>query len=156
MPISSLQSSTRTGMATSGSSVSRWGSWGISIGAGTPCRRRSRALRSRGDLRRIESVSGWLWRMLVNVCLADKRHPSDRFGVSEEAAANGHADEWPEVRAMVAALPERQRLVLFLRHYADLDYRQIAEVVGVERGTVAATLHTAHQKIREAMTEVQA
>jgi RNA polymerase sigma factor (sigma-70 family) len=116
----------------------------------------ARALRSRGDLRRIESVSGWLWRTLVNVCLADKRHPSDRFGVSEEAAANGHADEWPEVRAMVAALPERQRLVLFLRHYADLDYRQIAEVVGVERGTVAATLHTAHQKIREAMTEVQA
>ena len=44
--------------------------------------------------------------------------------------------------------------MLFLRHYADLDYENIAEIVGVERGTVAATLHAAHAKVREAMTEV--
>ena len=115
----------------------------------------ARALRSRGDLRRIESVNGWLWRTLTNVCLAEKRHALAPLGVTESAAANGHAEDWPEVKALVAALPERQRVVLFLRHYADLDYRQIAEAVGIERGTVAATLHTAHQKIRDAMTEVQ-
>jgi len=45
--------------------------------------------------------------------------------------------------------------VLFLRHYADLDYESIAEVVGVERGTVAATLHAAHAKVREALKEVR-
>ena len=39
---------------------------------------------------------------------------------------------------MIAGLPERQRLVLFLRHYADLDYDTIAQVAGIERGTVAA------------------
>jgi RNA polymerase sigma factor (sigma-70 family) len=116
----------------------------------------ARALRSRGDLRRIESVSGWLWRTLMNVCLAEKRRPLDRRVVPDEAATNGHADDWPEVRAMVAALPERQRMVLFLRHYADLDYQQIAEIAGVDRGTVAATLHAAHRTIRKAMTEVQA
>jgi RNA polymerase sigma-70 factor (ECF subfamily) len=114
-----------------------------------------RALCSRGDLRSIESLDGWLWRTLTNVCLAEKRHPLDRLDVSVQAATNGHADELPEVRAMVAALPERQRVVLFLRHYADLDYLQIAEAVGIERGTVAATLHTAHRKIRDAITEVQ-
>jgi hypothetical protein len=31
--------------------------------------------------------------------------------------------------------------MLFLRHYADLDYDGIAEVVGNRRGTVAAALH---------------
>jgi DNA-directed RNA polymerase specialized sigma24 family protein len=56
---------------------------------------------------------------------------------------------------VIAALPERQRLVLFLRHYADLDYDTIGTAAGVERGTVAATLHAAHARVREAMKEVQ-
>ena len=114
----------------------------------------ARALRSRSELRRIESLDGWLWRTLLNVCLAEKRHPTERLEAGRERAANGQPAEWPEVRAAVAALPERQRVVLFLRHYADLDYRQIAEVVGVERGTVAATLHVARRKVKEAIEEV--
>jgi RNA polymerase sigma factor (sigma-70 family) len=73
---------------------------------------------------------------------------------SYELEANGRPDDWLEVRAVIAGLPERQRLVLFLRHYADLDYHTIAEVAGIERGTVAATLHAAHGKVRTAMTEV--
>jgi DNA-directed RNA polymerase specialized sigma24 family protein len=43
---------------------------------------------------------------------------------------------------------------VFLRHYADLDYQLIAEALRIERGTVAATLHRAHEKIRKTMTEV--
>ena len=115
----------------------------------------ARALRSRGDLHRVESLHGWLWRTLVNVCQVENRHPLARLDETREPEANGHAEEWFEVRAVIAALPERQRLVLSLRHYADLDYQNIAEVVGIERGTVAATLHTAHQKVREAIKEVQ-
>ena len=61
------------------------------------------------------------------------------------AGANGQADEtcW----AWVAALPERQRLAVYLRYYADLDYRAIAHVLGVEVGTVSATLSSAHQAL---------
>jgi RNA polymerase sigma factor (sigma-70 family) len=115
----------------------------------------ARGLRSRGDLRDVESVGGWLWRTLLNVCRVEMRHPVDRVALTLEVASNGHADDWPEVRAVIATLPERQRLTLFLRHYADLDYDGIAEVLGVERGTVAAALHSAHEKIREALTEVR-
>jgi RNA polymerase sigma factor (sigma-70 family) len=67
---------------------------------------------------------------------------------------NGPAREWPELRGAIAALPERQRLALFLRHYADLDYESIAAVLGVRRGTVAATLHAARESLRQALTEV--
>lgn len=109
----------------------------------------ARALRSRGDLRRLESLNGWLWRILVNVCRIESRHPSlrlsDDWDVSAENETHG---EWLGLRAVIATLPERQRLVLFLRHYADLDYDHIAHAVGVERGTVAATLHQAHEKVR--------
>jgi RNA polymerase sigma factor (sigma-70 family) len=84
----------------------------------------------------------------------EQRHRPEAANVLPDVPANGHAVDWGDLRAVVAALPERQRLVLFLRHYADLDYARIAAVVGVERGTVAATLHAAHHKIRQAIEEV--
>jgi RNA polymerase sigma-70 factor (ECF subfamily) len=112
------------------------------------------ALRSRGDLQHAESLYAWLWRIVVNVCRVEKRHSGTGLDERYELAANGQPGDWSEVRAAIAALPERQRLVLFLRHYADLDYQTIAQVTGIERGTVAATLHAAHRKVRDAMTEV--
>src|SRR5206468_6238374 len=39
---------------------------------------------------------------------------------------------------------ERQRLVLFLRYYADLDYAAIADTLGIGPGTVGASLNHAH------------
>jgi sigma-70-like protein len=45
---------------------------------------------------------------------------------------------------VVAELPERQRLVVFLRYFADLDHARIAEALEIRPGTVAATLHAAH------------
>jgi RNA polymerase sigma factor (sigma-70 family) len=48
----------------------------------------------------------------------------------------------------VRNLPERQRVAVFLRYWADLDYRAIAEVLEVEVGTVSATLSAAHQSLR--------
>jgi RNA polymerase sigma factor (sigma-70 family) len=114
----------------------------------------ARALRSRGDLRRIESLHPWLWRTLVNVCRVEKRHSLASLEEVPEREPSREPAETFEIRAVITALPERQRLVLFLRHYADLDYENIAEVAGIERGTVAATLHAAHQKVREALTEV--
>lgn len=121
----------------------------------------ARALRSRSDFRGDGSLEAWVWRTLTNVCLKEMRQRSARASGAPSpdagaSSANAKADEWPELRAAIAALPERQRLILFLRHYADLDQQRIAEVVGVERGTVAATLHAAHAALRKTIVEVQA
>lgn len=107
----------------------------------------ARGIRSRFDFRRESSLETWLWRMLVNICSDEHRRAAatPRF----EPPPNGTVEEWPELRAAVAALPERQRLALFLRHYADLDYDAIAGALGVQRGTVAATLHAAHKALRQ-------
>jgi RNA polymerase sigma-70 factor, ECF subfamily len=113
-----------------------------------------RALRSRGELRRVESLPAWLWQTVVNVCRDEYRHAVAYLDEGYEPEAHNAAEPNIELRAVIAALPERQRLVLFLRHYADLDYDSIAKVLGIERGTVAATLHKTHAKLREAMTEV--
>ena len=55
----------------------------------------------------------------------------------------------------VRNLPERQRVAVFLRYWADLDYRAIAEVLEVEVGTVSATLSSAHQSLRRSVQEVE-
>ena len=113
-----------------------------------------RALGSLRAFRGEGSLEGWLWRTLVNVCLAERRKrvpiPS---ALADEPPRDG-APDWPEVRTAIARLPERQRLTLFLRHYADLDYDQIAAVLGVARGTVAATLHAAHARLHDVLREV--
>jgi RNA polymerase sigma-70 factor, ECF subfamily len=113
-----------------------------------------RAIRSLSDFRGEGSLEAWLWRTLVNVCIAERRRQLPRVDEVPEAAAGYEATEWPELRAAIADLPERQRMTLFLRHYADLDYEQIAAVLGVSRGTVAATLHAAHAKLRNVLEEV--
>jgi RNA polymerase sigma-70 factor (ECF subfamily) len=113
----------------------------------------ARAIRSRFDFRGEGSLEGWIWRTLVNLCADERRSAEPR--TPTESASNGHPPEWPEVRAAVAALPERQRLALFLRHYADLDYEAIATALGVQRGTVAASLHAAHESLRRTLSEVQ-
>jgi RNA polymerase sigma factor (sigma-70 family) len=48
-----------------------------------------------------------------------------------------------------------QRLALFLRYYADLDYAGIAEALDISRGTVSATLHAAHATLQTQLSEVR-
>ena len=118
----------------------------------------ARALRHRHEFRGEGSLDAWVWRTVLNVALTQRRTGGRETATDtlEELAAptNGHASESAEVRAAVAALPERQRHALFLRHYADLSYDEIADVLGVARGTVAATLHAAHDAVRRAMEGV--
>jgi DNA-directed RNA polymerase specialized sigma24 family protein len=45
-------------------------------------------------------------------------------------------------------------LAVFLRYYADLDYRAIATALGIEVGTVSATLSAAHTALRRSLKEV--
>jgi DNA-directed RNA polymerase specialized sigma24 family protein len=43
--------------------------------------------------------------------------------------------------------------VLFLRYYADLDYRTIAETLDVAPGTVGVTLSTARARLQQLLEE---
>jgi RNA polymerase sigma-70 factor (ECF subfamily) len=117
----------------------------------------AQALREQQSFRGEGPLEAWVWRTVINAALAARRRRVARRETPEPAGtanANGHAEDSP-VRAWVAALPERQRLTVYLRYYADLDYRAIAEALGVEVGTVSATLSSAHQALRRSMQEVE-
>ena len=113
----------------------------------------ARAIRSRSSYKARGSVEGWLWRVVVNAA-RDRRVPPVEPEVEQaaEAVAGG---EPGALRAAIARLPERQRLAVFLRYFADLDQASIAKVLGVRPGTVAATLHTARESLRKSLEEVE-
>ena len=110
----------------------------------------SHAIRERRSFRGDGPLEAWLWRAVVNAAKSARRRNTvlDPFEIVPEAAANGQPAEDKEIRARIAALPERQRLVVFLRYYADLDYEAIATALGIKTGTVSATLNAAHAALR--------
>ncbi|MGH3050447.1 MAG: sigma factor-like helix-turn-helix DNA-binding protein, partial [Gaiellaceae bacterium] len=47
----------------------------------------------------------------------------------------------------------RERLALFLRYFADLDYAQIAAVLDVKSGTVGASLNSGRARLGRLLKE---
>jgi RNA polymerase sigma factor (sigma-70 family) len=119
------------------------------------------AVYRRSQFRGEGSLEGWLWQIVVHSARDTSRRASRRLLRGREAppvervAAIGDGDPAGVVHGLVAELPERQRLVLFLRYYADLDYGSIAEALEISPGTVGATLTQAREGLRALMTEVK-
>jgi RNA polymerase sigma-70 factor (ECF subfamily) len=109
------------------------------------------ALRQRRSFRGDGPLEAWVWRIVVN---AATRARTDAHLAQIDAHVEPADAERP-VRDAIAQLPERQRLVLFLRYYADLDYASIATALEIAPGTVAASLHAAHQSLRRQLEEAR-
>ena len=117
-------------------------------------------VRSRSQFNGRGTLEGWVWKAVVHSALSrqrrDRVRQEERLDDLLEAASDYLEEDGvvADVRSAVAALPARQRAVLFLRYYADLDYQSIADAAGVSEGTVAATLHAAHKALRKRFEEV--
>lgn len=109
----------------------------------------AKAVRKRRSYRRRGSLEAWVWRIVVNAARdARRRRPlCPEAGELRLAETNGHGPTLP-----LELLTERQREVLFLHYYADLDYATIADTLGISSGTVGATLSTARGVLRRALT----
>jgi RNA polymerase sigma factor (sigma-70 family) len=114
------------------------------------------AVRNRRSFRGAGGLDAWVWTIVVREArrLGRAEHHLTLDHLSEELSAtpasNGHGDvESLGIRRFIASLPERQREAVFLRYFADLDYRTIARVLEIEPGTVSATLSAAHQTLRK-------
>ena len=116
-----------------------------------------RAVRKRASFKSESPLEAWVWRIVINEALALRRSRASEFENLSESATTPSTNHTPEqdraVRAWVAALPQRQRLAVFLRYFADLDYQSIAVALEVEVGTVSATLATAHAALRHSYEE---
>ena len=111
------------------------------------------AVQKRRKFRGEGPLAAWIWRMVVNSAFKERSRARPLQLVERDAS---EANELPlAITETVARLPERQRLMLFLRYYADLEYEAIAVALEVSPGTVGATLNAAHTSLRRLLQEVR-
>jgi RNA polymerase sigma-70 factor (ECF subfamily) len=95
------------------------------------------------------SLEAWIWRIVVNRALDTRRRvtnvPLDFELVAVDAAADG------VLAAAVLGLPARRRAMVLLRYVAGLKNTEIAAVLGISEGTVAATLSQARDALAAVM-----
>jgi RNA polymerase sigma factor (sigma-70 family) len=116
----------------------------------------ARAVRGQAGFRGEGSLNGWIWRIVINTTLSQTRarRPTSTLADDPSSPDNGHTDAATErVRSALRGLPKRQRLILFLHYYADLDYATIAEAIGISTGTVGVALHKARASMRRRLEE---
>jgi RNA polymerase sigma-70 factor (ECF subfamily) len=126
-----------------------------------------------GSLRRFEGRSSfytWLYRLVFNQCLDHKRKDKsgrhveweeERFGeeqVLDPSVAGGlpgpeeeltRAELRVAMAEAIAQLPDEARETLLLREVEGLRYAEIAEALGIPKGTVMSRLHYARKRLQE-------
>ncbi|HKN63110.1 MAG TPA: sigma-70 family RNA polymerase sigma factor [Gaiellaceae bacterium] len=106
----------------------------------------AKALRKRRRFRGQGSLEAWVWRIVVNAARDSRRRK--RRDTIAPTPVDARADE---LGLPLELLTDRQREVLFLRYYADLDYTTIAAALEISPGTVGATLSAARETLRGAL-----
>lgn len=103
------------------------------------------------EVERMASPGGWVYTVALNQVrrwarrrLLERRYVA-RFGVQDVLVEMPELDD--ELWAAVHALPPRARTAIGLRYVADLPEAEIATILGVSRGTVAATLSKARKRL---------
>lgn len=124
-----------------------------------------------GTLKKPELFDAWMYRIIFNVCMDEKRKLARKPDASADmdVAAAIVAEKDPEVipeqkltenvekEAIMAALnelPDRYRMCMILYYYEDMSYSEIAETLSVSEQVVANTLNRAKEKLRESLGDV--
>jgi len=124
------------------------------------------ALRHRRSYRGEASITTWLYTITLNICrkrLNKRRRGEQLLAVLQGLFhLKGEAHERPEEAALreetqadvlraVQRLDEKHRLPVLLRYYHDLPTAEIAQILGLNEGTVHSRLFTARERLRAAL-----
>lgn len=126
-----------------------------------------RVYRSRHAYEPSAKFTTWLFRITTNVALnhfRDERHDNQNISL-DAPTSSGKRFEAPdgrrsieqylvnqatahEIREAIQALPDKQRAAVLMHKYQDLDYNQIANVLGMSRSAVKALMFRAYERLR--------
>jgi RNA polymerase sigma-70 factor (ECF subfamily) len=59
-----------------------------------------------------------------------------------------------EIQAALQSLPEGSRMAIYYADVEDFSYAQIAEIMGIPKGTVMSRLHRGRRRLRELLFEL--
>lgn len=112
------------------------------------------ALRAYPDLESDLNLRGWLLRIAQRKALDAHRAsgrlptPSDRLPETPVAPVEP-VDGEPELWAHVRALPEKQRMAVFLRSVADLSYAEVGAALDCSQDAARRNVHEGLKRLRE-------
>jgi RNA polymerase sigma factor (sigma-70 family) len=118
------------------------------------------------DLERVDARP-WLYGIATNLIRNHRRAEARRWRAMARDVAGAGAEPEPEadgaaarvtaqaargeLARVLAGLPSRQRDVLLLYAWADLEYEEIAQALGLPVGTVRSRLHRARAAMKEGL-----
>jgi len=116
----------------------------------------------------------WFYRILMNLAIdhlrkrkpwkqtdysdaldheSDNAHPSVASAPSEGPASHVDTQELSEhIQAALSQIPEHHRAVILLREVEGLSYAEMAEVLGIPKGTIMSRLFHARRKLQTLLT----
>lgn len=116
----------------------------------------SKALERWDRVSAMDSPDAWVTRVAINEMKRQLRRRNlevrllrRRPLVDATQPPTPHSEIWDAV----GELPARQRLAVVLRYVGDFDEADISTVMGVARGTVAATLFTARARLADTLAD---
>ena len=132
-----------------------------------------RIYRSAKTFRARAKFSTWMYRIATNLCINTLAKPghwketpvaayleSESEGLDDrlidpsdqpdEVVVKKERESW--VRSAVACLPEDQRVVVIMRHYHDLKFREIAEILGCPISTIKSRMTTGMERLGQMLS----
>ena len=103
---------------------------------------------------RIESPRAWVTTVATNLARSGyrrrwtERRAQERLSSAEPREPTGAS---VDLRRALAELPARQREMVVLRYYLDMDVREVATALKVNEGTVKTSLHRARKSLAAAL-----
>ena len=99
------------------------------------------------------SPTGWTYKVSLNVARRSaRRRTLERRLLRRIRQHEDVPGPTGELWLIVADLAPRQRTAVLLRHVGQLTEQEIADVMGVARGTVSSTLRSAYRRLGAALT----
>ncbi|OGS27635.1 MAG: hypothetical protein A2297_01425 [Elusimicrobia bacterium RIFOXYB2_FULL_48_7] len=108
------------------------------------------------------AFSTWLYRIVYNTYLDNKKKAYNRHKVSEVPLDDTRlVEEQPgepgisadSVKSALALLPEKFRSIITLYHVETMSYSEISRVTGLSQGTVMSRLNRARKKLKKIFLE---
>jgi RNA polymerase sigma-70 factor (ECF subfamily) len=117
----------------------------------------ARAFQKWSSLSRLERPATWVFVVAVRQARRNqrRRHRSLKASVwaAEPLPPTENVDSRLTVATALLQLAPRQRMAIVLRYYADLPVKDIAKAMSCREGTVKATIHSAHDRLRSLLSD---
>jgi RNA polymerase sigma-70 factor, ECF subfamily len=116
----------------------------------------------RGD----SEFTTWLYRLVVNACLDERRRRRRLLPWGESVAMKNPSEKKPQekqyarleiaeaVQAAIGELKPKFRMPILLKYIEGLSYEEIASVMGCSKGTVASRLNRGHSQLAKRLSHL--